>query len=240
MNLHRVLVLCLTLTIAALPAVAGETITLSESEFDFGFAPQNAKISHIFRITAPDRDSLKITEVVPGCGCTKAPLDKSELGPGESTNLEIVFDSRSYRGAVRKGPRFQAAGSTEPTKLTIIANITTRPDSTYPVIIKPYKVDISQFGEQTRDQMTFSISNVSDADLHPTLVSVDENAFTVTLPATIRAGETAEGVVQLTAKALTESFEKSFTFSLSDGSSTRFTVPVKRTVKSPTTTAAVK
>jgi hypothetical protein len=109
-----------------------------------------------------------------------------------------------------------------------------RPDSTYPVIIKPYKINVSQFGETVRDQMKFTITNVSDKNLPVTLIAWPPQFLAeVKLPKMIEAGKTGEGVVILRSDKLTESFEKSFTFELGDDAKTRFTVPVTRTVKSP-------
>lgn len=109
-----------------------------------------------------------------------------------------------------------------------------RPDSTFPVIIKPYKLDVSQFGEKVRDEMSFTITNVSDKDLTPTLVSWPYHELEVVeLPDKIEAGKSAEGHIKIREDKLSESFEKSFTIELNDESKTRFTVPVKRTVKNP-------
>ena len=124
--------------------------------------------------------------------------------------------------------------------MTIRSHILARPDSTTPIVIKPYKLDISQFGEKVPDHMTFTITNVSEQDLSPTMVSSSSSTFVVELPSEIKAGETVEAVLKLREDALAESFEKSFTLELNDAASTRFTVPVKRVVKSPTTRAELK
>jgi hypothetical protein len=41
-------------------------LILPESEFDFGYVPQNSKISHVFWLKSAGDDSLKILKVVPG------------------------------------------------------------------------------------------------------------------------------------------------------------------------------
>jgi hypothetical protein len=115
-----------------------------------------------------------------------------------------------------------------------------RPDSTYPVIIKPYKLDISQFGEKVRDQMKFTISNVSDKPLDLTAAAVPDDLLTLTLPKSVPAGKSAEGFIKLKPDALKKEFEKSLTIQLSDEKLTRFTIPVKRALRLPgdTTQAA--
>lgn len=47
-------------------AVGAPRLTIQESEFDFGFVPQNSKISHEFWLYSTGDDSLKIVKVVPG------------------------------------------------------------------------------------------------------------------------------------------------------------------------------
>jgi len=119
--------------------------------------------------------------------------------------------------------------------VTIIAEVVERPDSTFPVIIKPYKLDISQFGETIRDEIEFTITNVSEEDLEVQLVDLPQDLFELKLPGEVKAGESAEARLKLNKDMLEESFEKSLTIELNDESETRFTIPVKRTVKKPVT-----
>ena len=69
-------------------------LVIEEAEFDFGYVPQNSKVSHLFFLHNGGEDPLVIERVVPGCGCTRAPLKKSELAPGETTELEIIFSTK--------------------------------------------------------------------------------------------------------------------------------------------------
>lgn len=81
------------------------------------------------------------------------------------------------------------------------------------------------------DKKKFKITNVSDKSLKPTIVSTHPDFFVVKLPKEIKPGQTVEGLLTLTEKAIGQSFEKSFTFELNDEKATRFTVPVKRTMQ---------
>lgn len=45
---------------------AGPNLVIPDSIFDFGFVPQNSKISHIFWLHNTGTDSLKIIKVSPG------------------------------------------------------------------------------------------------------------------------------------------------------------------------------
>ena len=130
-------------------------------------------------------------------------------------------------------PRIETNEGPPPKYVQIIANVVARPDSTYPIVIKPYKLDISQFGTKVRDRMKFTIKNVSDEDLEISLIYKPEGYFTLDLPTKVEAGKTAEGVLTLTKEAIDKSFEKSFTIQLNDQANSRFTIPVKRQLQIP-------
>ena len=54
------------LSVLALSVSAAPQMKLKEDSFDFGYVPQNSKISHIFWLKSVGTDSLKILKVVPG------------------------------------------------------------------------------------------------------------------------------------------------------------------------------
>ncbi len=158
------------------------------------------------------------------------------LAVGDSTRLEIIFSTKRYTSRVTKRPRIETNEGPPHKRVMITSHVLARPDSTYPIIVKPYKLDISQFGEKKRDQMKFNLANVSDEELQVKLVYCSDDYFEVNLPDKLKPGQTAEAVLKLKDNVLDQSFEKSFTFELSDEPHTRFTVPVKRTVRSPQVT----
>lgn len=45
---------------------AAPRLVIEEEEFNFGYVPQNSKISHVFWLRSEGDDSLKILKVVPG------------------------------------------------------------------------------------------------------------------------------------------------------------------------------
>jgi len=47
-------------------ALAQPKLTIPEAEFDFGYVPQHAKISHVFWLYSTGTDSLQIVNVRPG------------------------------------------------------------------------------------------------------------------------------------------------------------------------------
>ncbi len=133
-----------------------------------------------------------------------------------------------------KSPRIQTNEGPPDKRVQIISEVVARPDSTYPVVIKPYKLDLTQFGEKVRDEITFKIINKSDQKLDLTMICGYENLFEIELPKSISAGETEEAKLKLKEYGLQTNFEKSFTFELNDEKNSRFTIPVKRTIRNQT------
>lgn len=59
-----ILILGLVLTFSLVQAAP--RLTIPETEFDFGFAPQNSKLTHTFWLHSTGDDTLKILRVKPG------------------------------------------------------------------------------------------------------------------------------------------------------------------------------
>jgi len=214
-------------------ASAAPRLTLPETVFNFGYCPQNSDVSHKFWLISTGDMPLKITKVIPGCSCTRAPLDKDELAMGDSTQLEIVFSTKTSLNRVSKSPTIQTNEGPPDKKIQIIANIVSHPDSTFPVVIQPYKLDLSQKTEKVIDRIEFAISNVSDQDIKVNFVAGATDYFKVELPrGIIKPGEMAKGELILNKDVLDQAFLKSFTIQVNDDAGTRFTVPVKRVLAS--------
>ncbi len=219
-------------------AMAVPRMNISESTFNFGYVPQNSQITHAFWLKSTGEDTLHIVKVTPGCGCTKTPLDKDALAVGDSAKLEIIFGSGSYIGHVIKRPKIETNEGDPEKFVEFTCNVVIKPDSLFPITIKPYKLDLSQFGEKVRDKMEFRINNMSDKPLDLTLISAPSDLVNITLPKSVAAGGSAEATIALTKGAVEKEFEKSFTFEVNDEAHNRFTVPIKRALRVPGQAAA--
>jgi hypothetical protein len=155
------------------------------------------------------------------------------LAVGDSTKLEIIFKTKRVKGKVSKQPRIKTNEGPPDKFVRITANVVPRPDSTYPIVIEPYKLDLSQFSEKIVDKKKFTITNVSDQKLEVSLVAMPEELFELKLPKSIKPGKTEKGELKLKKSAYNEPFEKSITIEVTgeeDGKVTRFTIPVKRSI----------
>ncbi|HWR82859.1 MAG TPA: hypothetical protein VN285_06130 [Candidatus Deferrimicrobium sp.] len=156
------------------------------------------------------------------------------LAVGDSTELEIIFDTKAVKGKASKSPSISTNEGPPVKNVRINADVIERPDSTYPIIIDPYKLDLSQFSEKVIDEKEFTITNVSDQPVELTIVSMPRGLFDLKLPDSIKPGKKAKGKLELRKEAYTESIEKSVTIEVSGPDSqtkTRFTLPVKRSLK---------
>jgi hypothetical protein len=71
-----------------------ETLVLKEAEYNFGKIPQGKPVTHIFEISNSGKDSLKITNVQAGCGCTTPEWERDKvLGPGASTKITVGYNA---------------------------------------------------------------------------------------------------------------------------------------------------
>ena len=82
--------------------LAEPKIKLNENFWDFGHIPSCAKVSQVFKIQNQGNDTLIITRVRSDCGCTHTPLSKSKIAPGETAELELIFDPSKFRGQIQK------------------------------------------------------------------------------------------------------------------------------------------
>lgn len=155
------------------------------------------------------------------------------LAVGDSTRLEIIFSTKQYKSKITKRPSIQTNEGPPNKHVQIISQVTDRPDSTYPIIIQPYKLDLSQFSEKVIKKKNFMITNASDQKLEVSLISMPDDLFEIELPKSIKPGKSAKGVLVLRGEAYGDSFEKSVTIEVvgvQDSDTTRFTIPVKRSL----------
>ncbi len=209
-------------------ANAQARLEIDETTFNFGYIPQVCKVAHSYVMRASGTDSLKILNVKPGCGCTKAPIKKEVVAPGDSTAVELIFTSiESYRGVVQKTATVTCNDDARGTfSLRFKATINTHPDSAKPAQLTPWNIDITS---ATRaKEFDVLVKNVSQEPLQLALVSYPFEFINVTLPSgSINPGSTGTIKVKVAPGCKDNEFEKSFTFTTGTASdSPRYTVPV--------------
>ncbi len=77
-------------------------IVVQPDEYDFGTINQGDKVSHDFEILNKGTGELRIVNVRASCGCTAATPAKTNLQPGDSTKLTVIFNSTGKMGKQNK------------------------------------------------------------------------------------------------------------------------------------------
>ncbi|GEM_PF-2352964 len=103
----------------------------------------------------------------------------------------------------------------------------------------PYKFDISQWGaDKPRTRLTFEMTNVSENEVTVSLIDYPSQIIDVKLPERIGAGKTEKGELDLKDEFIDKEFEKSLTLEFGDPQKSRFTIPVKRVIRTPSEPAS--
>jgi len=85
-------------TILLSAQMIGPKAVVQQKVHDFGDIKQGEIVKASFLISNSGGDLLRIEDVRASCGCTAGKPDKTELKPGESTKLEVTFNSKGRRG----------------------------------------------------------------------------------------------------------------------------------------------
>lgn len=73
---------------------------VDEYTWDFGDVKKGDVLKHNFVFKNDTGKPLNIKDVNTSCGCTVSNVEKKALLAGESTNIEVKFNSAKYSGAV--------------------------------------------------------------------------------------------------------------------------------------------
>jgi len=81
---------------------SGPVMEIEPKDHDFGGVQQDQKLVHEFTVRNVGTEDLEIRRISTSCGCTAAILADSIVKPGESTTLEVVLETRKYKGVIDK------------------------------------------------------------------------------------------------------------------------------------------
>lgn len=155
--------------IAALGHAAGSQdqkpkIRLSEDYWYFGYLYTGAVVHHDFWIHNSGGDTLRISKVTPGCGCTTAPLSKQDIAPGDSARLSVVFDTKNMLGKMIKDVAIESNDPDKPQTLVKFMGVL---NSEHPKVkVKPNVIRFfPSAANNNRMRKTLLVSNGFDTDI---------------------------------------------------------------------------
>ncbi|UTW63578.1 DUF1573 domain-containing protein [bacterium SCSIO 12741] len=94
------------------------TIQFDETTYDFGEVPQGESVTHVFTFTNTGSVPLVIASAKGSCGCTVPFYPKVPIVPGESSEIEVVFDTRGKMGLQFK--KVYLIANTEPSTTDLL------------------------------------------------------------------------------------------------------------------------
>ncbi len=226
----------------ALPVKKSNAIlAIPEVNFNFGYAPQDAKIAHNYWLRNEGPDSVTLIDVRPGCGCTKAPLKTKVLGPGDSTDVELVFSTGKYSSRTSKSATVLADVSHTVPNLQFSAHPTSKVDSLKPFVFNPPRINLDSLKEAAvAGTIEVKVKNTSDAPFSLKLVSAPDKWFRIDVPTGTLAPGAEEAIkVRIEGDISSEIINKSFTVEASDTAMTRYSLPIQKAQRNgPTTTSS--
>ena len=95
------------------------TVSMDQSEKNFGNIPLNEKREHVFKLVNTGNKPLVIYDVVTSCGCTKAEYGKEPVRPGETLELKVIYNAED-KGRFRKNLTVYCNAEDSPLKLTVV------------------------------------------------------------------------------------------------------------------------
>jgi len=101
-------------------------IAFDHTEHDFGKIDEGEKVGCIFKYENTGNGNLIIQKASGSCGCTVPRWDKKPTPPGESGQLEVIFDSSGRRGLQNKSITVTSNTTNKVTILMIKAEIVNR------------------------------------------------------------------------------------------------------------------
>lgn len=195
-------------------------------DFDFGRIPENSTVTHIYQLTNEGGDSVVIQRVRTHCGCTKAPVEKTVAGPGETIPIELRFNSRGIRGSSKKSATVNLFIEEENTPnfrlmFSTFTDTTSNPFGYGELGAEPYQIEFSDSVEYVDIKLTNRMAakrEIRVVDYQPDRIKVSwENK---------NIGPKEETTLRVTRIVEPRSIVASVTLEMAEHPNTRITIPI--------------
>ena len=98
------------------------TVSMDQSEKNFGNIPLNEKREHVFKLVNTGNKPLVVYDVVTSCSCTKAEYSMEPVRPGDALDLKVIYDAED-KGRFRKSLRVYCNVEDSPLNLTVLGMV---------------------------------------------------------------------------------------------------------------------
>jgi uncharacterized cupredoxin-like copper-binding protein len=162
--IKNIIVLFIVSTISVLAQMIGPKVGVQQLDHDFGNINEGEIVKHTYVISNNGGDLLKILEVKASCGCTAANPDKKELKPGESTNLDVSFNSKGRKGPQNKTVTVTTNDPEKPSislsfKCNVVVNETLQNKAGAVIFLPETQHDFGKVPEGKKVEYTFKFEN---------------------------------------------------------------------------------
>lgn len=200
-------------------------IFVPEVEWDFGKIPKGGIVSHKYLIKNQGTKVLRIISVRPGCGCTRAPLEKMFVPPNDSTRVELVFNSANFPGKSSKGATVVSTDSiTGNVRINFTVEVVDNFDSTYPLYFYPCSLTF----KPNLTQQEIKIKNISQKKLKLAIVDSPDDFYKTELTQKgLSSGKSCNLKIDNKKGLPLEDSFKSITLEVRSDSVYRFTLPIR-------------
>ena len=99
------------------------SITFKQTSYDFGEVEEGTVVKHVFKFTNTGSEPLVIKSAQGSCGCTVPFYPKVAILPGESSEIQVSFNSANRLGQQQKTVTLYANTSPEISILKINGNV---------------------------------------------------------------------------------------------------------------------
>ncbi|MCX5709530.1 MAG: DUF1573 domain-containing protein [Candidatus Omnitrophica bacterium] len=99
--MRKTIYLILIFILCNLPLFA-EVKNDAAGTWDFGKVKEGEVVKHEFVLKNESKDKLNIQGVSTSCGCTASAVKNKSLKAGDSTVIDVSFNSAKYSGAVKQ------------------------------------------------------------------------------------------------------------------------------------------
>jgi hypothetical protein len=194
--------------------------------FDFGWCPDNAKVSAQFILRNISSEMILIMSVQPTCGCTASQFSPATLGSQEETKVGLTFNTRGYANM-----SFNKTAKVKSDVVTGEFTVTLKGSVVDPNIkVVPVGDGIVGFSPDSKDKKKIiKIENKTDKDVRLDVVQQPVGWAKIKLGnELIAAGKTTDMVVTVDG-SYDDSRDTSVTYSAStpEGEVNRFTVAIR-------------
>lgn len=167
-------------------ACAAPELSVEKGTFNFGSIPQGKKVQHTFKIKNSGDAPLQIKKLEAACGCTAVKPSTSQVQPGKSAEIDVIFDSASFSGKVQKSVTMTTnAGKTPSYTFNMEGTVTEE------LQVAPRQLSLGALTPGVAKQVVVNVTNNGGSNVK--LLAVNVTSASLQIKASIRKAELKPG-----------------------------------------------